>query len=455
MAEAITSYIHLSISVAARGIKVQTVDTPLLLAYHTKWGDYVREYTSLAGMVADGFAVTDPVYYMAKALLSQDRKVSSFKVGRRATAFTAAYVLTITADSGTITCSITKDGTTRTYTQTGGGGGIPAEATAMALQMNNDASGWGSGGSGELTIAANANDVELDAVSPANDGEIWYFDDLAQMTFDDATADPGLAADLTALRAEDDDWYAVSLDSCSDAEGAGLAAALSSEEKIVLVGCQNFDCESGSGLASTMSTAAYTNAAMVYSKHSMAEYPACAALGYSLPWPPGAIDWMFKSYVGVTASDLSASAISALKGEYANMYVQVVRDAGIFQEAVFADGSYIDIKHLKDYLTFRIREAIWNLLRQSPKVPYTDKGAEAAGAEILKVLKSTANNAAAAGGDALVLTDSEGRSTFDFDYTPADSQLAADKANRIFRGLTWRAQLSQGIRQFYITGELV
>jgi hypothetical protein len=392
---------------------------------------------------------------MARALLSQDRKVGQFKVGRRDSAYTHASALTITADTGTIAVTISKAGVSRTYTQTGGGGGIPAEATALAAAINADASGWGTSGDGTLTVAAAVNDVTIDAVSPANDGVLWYYSDLSNIDYDDETPDPGLAADLLALRAEDDDWYAVTLDSCSGAEGAGLAAALSTDEKLVLVACQDSDCAAGSGLVGTFESQAYARAGAIYKLGPMSEYVACAALGYSLPYPPGSLDWMFKTYQGITADDHTANTISTLKAAYGNMYVQVVRDSGIFQEAVVGSGAYIDIVHLKDYLTFRIREAAWNLLRSGPKIPYTDKGARAMGGAIENVLKSAQRNAINAGGDALVLVDDEGRNTFQFDFTPAAEQETADRNARIFRGLTWQATLASSIRQVFITGELV
>lgn len=455
MAEKITSYVHVTVTAAARGIRQQVVDVPLLMTYHTKWADRVREYNSLGGLVSDGFSVYDPTYLMAQALLSQDRKVSSFKVGRRALAPDHHVELTVTgwASGTTVAVSITNGGVTRTYSQTAGGVSATAEAAALAILINADTEGWGTSGDASFTCTDALGVVTINSDTT---GKLWFYDDMAQISLEDVTTDPGVATDLAAIRAEDDDWYAVLLDSSSALEGDALATACAALEKFVLAANQDTQCEAGAaGLGVTMATAAYTRAGCVYSPHSMGEYPACASLGQFLPWPPGSIDAMFKTYVGVTAADLSATAISALKADYMNHYVQVVRDAGIFQEGVVSSGQYFDVVYLKDYLTFRIREAIWDLLRKSPKIPYTDKGAKAAGAAILSVIKSAARNAKAAGGEALTLTDDEGRSTFSFDFIPAADQAPADISNRIFRGLTWRAELSSSIRQFYITGELV
>jgi uncharacterized protein DUF3383 len=70
--------------------------TPLLLAYHAKYVDRVRSYTSLQGMVDDGFLTTDAAYKMALAVLSQNPHPPTFKVGRRAAAPTQVVRLTPT-----------------------------------------------------------------------------------------------------------------------------------------------------------------------------------------------------------------------------------------------------------------------------------------------------------------------------------------------------------------------
>lgn len=451
----ISSYIHVTVSAAARGIRQATAEIPLLMAYHTKNTDRVREYRQLSDLTADGFAVTDPVYLMANALLSQDRRVPSFKVGRRGLAPDHKVTLTVTGYAAASTVAVTiSDGVkTRIYSQTAGGVTEDAEATALAALINADTDGWGTSGGAQFVCTAALHVVTIDS---STSGKLWFYDDFAQISFEDTTTDPGVATDLTAIRAADDDWYGLALDSTGALEGAALAAATASLEKLVFLATQDTKNEAGTaGLGVTLKTAAYSNASAEYSQHSMAEYPACASMGYQLAWPPGAIDPALKTHVGITPSDLSATVISALQADYVNHYVTVVRDSGVYQDGVAANGDYLDVVHLEHYLTFRIREALWDLLRKSPKIPYTDKGAKAALASILSVIKAAARNAKAAGGEALVLVDDEGRSTFSGDFTPAASQDPADKANRVFRGLTWRCELASSIRHIYVTGALV
>ena len=453
MAANISDRIVVSVSVASRGVAAQSVDLPLLLGYHTVFPEYTRTYRTPSAMIADGFSAYDPLVLMANALCSQQpQSVERFKVGRRATAFTHEVNLTIIADTGTISVTVTKGGVSRTYTQTGGGGGIPAEATALALAMNNDADGWGSSGDASAVITAATNDVNIVA-NTGHDGELWFYDDFSQITIDDDTADPGLAADLTALRAEDDDWYAVTLDSCSGAEGEGLEVALAAAEKLVLVGSQDSDVPTSAtdDVASEFLADNNSRAGVEYSPHSMAEYPACAVLGKCLAYPVGSASWDMKSLVGVTAADLSATQMGYLDDKACNYYVSYVRDGGIHQHGTVAssDVGYLEIRQLLDYLVFRIRETVFNILLNSPKLPYTDATCIQIKGAILQVLKAVERN----GG--VMLTDEDGNSVFNFSYTPVSEQLEADQLDGILRGIEWSCPLIRGIRKVYITGQLV
>lgn len=75
--------------------------TPLLLGYFPTsiFPERVRTYTSLSGMVDDGFKTTDPLYIAASDLLAQNPSPPSFKVARRALAPTLTVDLTPSADS--------------------------------------------------------------------------------------------------------------------------------------------------------------------------------------------------------------------------------------------------------------------------------------------------------------------------------------------------------------------
>lgn len=80
----ISDVANISISVSAVGPTQLGFGEPLVAAYHTHYGDVVREYSSLAGMRADGFTVTEPAYKAAANLAAQQPAPPFWKIGRRA-----------------------------------------------------------------------------------------------------------------------------------------------------------------------------------------------------------------------------------------------------------------------------------------------------------------------------------------------------------------------------------
>lgn len=102
--------------------------TPMLMSYFptSVFPDRVRSYTSLAGMVSDGFLVTDPAYLMATALKAQNPSVTTWKVGRRALPSTHTIRVTPTVTTEGEVLSLTVNGTTVSYT-------IPAAASVASI----------------------------------------------------------------------------------------------------------------------------------------------------------------------------------------------------------------------------------------------------------------------------------------------------------------------------------
>jgi hypothetical protein len=111
--------VNVQISATSAGPARQSFGTPLVVAYHTRWGasaDRVRRYTSIAGMVSDGFIASDPAYKMAQAMFSQVPRVRAVKVGRRVQTFTQVVEITPSAPSAGEEYSLSVNGATALYT---------------------------------------------------------------------------------------------------------------------------------------------------------------------------------------------------------------------------------------------------------------------------------------------------------------------------------------------------
>lgn len=456
MGAPITDYVNLSISVATRGVSQASLETPLLMGYHTEWTDRrVREYTSLAGLEAAGFTSADPIHKMATALLGQDKRVERFKVGRRANAPVQAIDVTMLSDSVSNTVSITLryGGQEETYSQVGLGTGLPAMATALAAKIVAGVFGVAT----YITAAGVGDDVQIRQGAGPVAGQIFYFDDLAFCSLEDVTADPGIAADLTAIRAEDDDWYFLLLDSNSEAEIEALDSvieAISPDFKMMVVQTQDYSVpqDTAGHIGETLHDASLQRTALYYTPFSLDEYPACAAVGERAPYKPGQNTWMFKLLRGVTAiqGQLDSTQLAALKANDVNHFIYSA-GRGDTRFGTMADGSFIDDRHLLDYLSFRIPEEIMSAFRNPlKKIPYTDKAPKIIRRLILKVLKTAET------WGALQLVDPDtGASTFSFSSTiAAGDQASADILDRIFRGIEWSVLRTGSVHKFYITGTL-
>lgn len=419
----IEDVVSITVSTASRSVKRASFGVPILIAHHDLYADRARRYTKLSELVDDGWAETDPLYYMAQELLSQENRPEEFVVGRRANGpiqDTDHTVLTA-VEGEVITVTISKDGTDRSYSRTvPAASDTTAEATALAALINADASGWGSGGSADFTCTSAFAVVNI---LSGTAGYLWSYDGIANLDYDDDTADPGLAADITAIRAADDDWYVALLDSAGGAENAALATALASEKKLVGLATQDSDViQSGSSdIASTLMTASRDRAFLIHSKHGMAQYPQCAWAGRCLPLDPGSLTWAYKDLAGVTFSSYTTSELTYLKNKNCNRYIEM---AGGYDthEGYCADGTWIDRTRLTDWMVARIQEELLLTLRNNAKLGYNDaQGTEASRQACFRVYKQGARR----GGFEL--------SAFAFTAIKASEQADQDKLDRIMR----------------------
>jgi hypothetical protein len=113
------------------------------------------------------------------------------------------------------------------------------------------------------------------------------------LAIDDRTADPGLAADLTAVRAEDDDWYALLLDSNSRAEILAAAAIVESLDPRKLLVAQSSDagCLDPDSITDVMYGAADLDRyrTVVLYHPTVGAGAAAAYVGNALAFDPGTI----------------------------------------------------------------------------------------------------------------------------------------------------------------------
>jgi hypothetical protein len=415
--------------------------TALIASYHTNFAARTKLYqatTGLTDLVADGFSASSPTYLAAAALLAQNPQVPTFKVGRRALAFTQIWdvIVKTATDDATYTVTVNgKDasftaGTATTLTLISAGLKLAIDALGEAVTVVDDLAGT-------LTITADVvGAYHTIAVSDDVNGR--------QMWTENKTADPGIATDLAAIQAEDDDWYGLLLDSNGPAEV--LAAAAWTETVVKLFGATVADTEILDPVVTTdvMSVAQAAAYARTYLSYSDKEHGFLAAgqMGDRFPADPGSSTWHLKTINGVTVSPLTAAEQAAIDDKSGNYYVAKA-GRNVVINGWTPSGEFIDITRGVDWLRVRIQEDVFVTLAAAEKIPYTDDGAAVIEGAILSRLR-----------DAIV-KDVLAASPEPTVTTPAVAdQNPTDRSNRYFPGIAFGGTLAGAIHTLKIDGFL-
>ncbi len=411
--------------------------TPLAAGFHTVFANRVRAYASGAEMVTDGFLATDPLVRLANKVFSQNPKVTSIKIGRRASAPIQKlnFIPTDITVGLDYTMAFTRmDGTTETATYKV----VTADTVALIIDGLITAIGALSGGL-DMTPTDNVTDFDLLADVA---GDLFNVVVNKEMDIKDTTVDPGLAADLAAIRAEDADWFGLLLDSNSEAEC--LAAAVFAEPLEVMFGCNSYDTEILDAvvvddLFSDLKAAGHARTFPIWSG-SVLSYAAAAWMGDRFPADPGTSTWAFKQLASVTVDTLSSAQQAAVEGKNGNHY-NTVAGVNITFDGKVSAGEFIDIVRFISFLRARLQENVFALLVNLPKVPFTDPSVDLFKGEIGATIRRNEPDAIVPG--TTVVT------------APLVADISTtDRVNRLLPDVKFDSQLAGAIHALKIDGVL-
>jgi hypothetical protein len=259
---------------------------------------------------------------------------------------------------------------------------------------------------------------------------------------EDKTADPGLAADLTAIQLEDDDWYLLGLDSQGALEITAAATWIEATRKIfaATTGDSIVPTSSTADIASTLYGASRARTYVVYDIHPQ-DRAAEAWAGVVLVFDPGSATWKFKTASGVTPLQLTATQIGHLKAKKCNYCVRI-GGVAIFTEGYTAVGEFIDIIQGVDWFRARLQERVYSLLVNLKKLPFTTGGIAAIESEVWAQI--------AAGVRVGFFADGTGSVT----VPDVATVSSIDKIARYLPDVKFSAQLAGAIHSVKITGTI-
>lgn len=403
------------------------------------WGpNRVREFTTLKEMTDAGFLVTDPAYLMASKLKAQNPSPRRWKIARRVLQTTSVVKLTVLPGvvQGDI-YSVTFGNGTVTYTAAASP--TPTTVATALAALIAAPTGWTAGtAAGVITLTAAAG--ALPAVQD------W----TSNLSFEDASTDPGIATDLVAAVSQDPDWYGLSLDSGSKAENLAAAAWTESNKKLFVAETSDTavtDQAITNDVASAVKTGNYFRTAVLYSHKNPRLYAGVAWIGNRFPYDPSQAPdaggtWAYKTLAGTNDSSMTGGQVSAVINKNANVYTRVAGIA-VTQYGKTGGGEWIDVIRFLDWLESEIKTRVFELLASRGKIPYTDSGIDSIKNVISAVLRDGVTAGGLAADPAPVVT------------APLASEVSpADKANRNLPNVLFSATLAGAIHTVSISGSV-
>lgn len=417
----------------------------MIAGYHTVWvgPEFTRTYNAsdgLTAMVTDGFLATDPLVKAATAYLSSNPNVSEFKIGLLQTP--PVYMSTITPVNTTEGFVYDFDiinhaGVSTNITLTVGATSSVLILTA-ALQTLIDAIAG-------ITAVDNTTTVTISTDGVGEIAAVVNTHRPADLLTENLTADAGIAADLTALAAVDDVWYGLLLSSNGGAEVLSAMSYVEARTKLFVTNASDTECLDAGVTDDVISTAqdsAYVRSVIGFSENDF-DYAGATLMGQQFPFQPGTQTWEYKTLAGVAVSDLTASELASINGKNGFTYTNV-GGANVTRNVVTPGGEFPDVTHGIDELQARIQEAVFLVLLQNGKVPFTSAGIQQIVTPIQGVLDVRVDLGFLSPDPAPLATG------------PALSSVsAADKAARNLPNVTFTATLAGAVHTVVITGKVV
>lgn len=443
----LADHIQINIQVSSVGPVAAGFGIPLILSPNASFSDRIRFYGSTLDVAADFSVTSSPEYLAAAAMFAQPVAPQQIAVGRAANKPTQTYVISIVAvrNSSPYHVQVDGEGVTSTETAATSGGSATNDSivdlivTALnaVAGKNYTAAATGSGGSHVCTVTGDA---------AGNWFSLEVLDNTA-LKISQTHTDPGVAADMDAIRLVDDSWYGIHSTYNSKAVVTALAAWTESNGKLYSPAVNETDAiTTTAGNADTLDalhTSAYARTNGWYHPSPKAMLGA-AVLGHMLPIDPGSDDWKWQTLAGVPAVKLTATHRTNLLARKANSY-QVNAGLPITWEGTCSDGTFVDIIRGRDWLQNDMSVGVYGAIYRSNaagrKVPFTDAGFAIVEAEVRGSLK----RAAAAG----IIRD---------DFVVTMPRLVdvsgANKTIRKLAGIKFSANLAGAVHDVAITGSV-
>lgn len=331
----------------------------------------IREYTSLAGMLTDGFTTGEPEYIAAQIFFSQTPTPQSIWIGRKDA--TGTSILTAVPHTGVLgTGYVVGD----LLAITGGGGSngivqvlsIGASGALATVGIVQDGTGYtagtettsaitGSGSGGEVDITV-GNEGTVQALQYCrNASNVWY-------AFYLATGSGSTAAVIEAVAA----WAETAMP---------LVTFFYDTSDVAVISSSTLD------VCSNLKALNYTRSIGMYATNQGGNFPnnvyaGAALMGVAMGLNTGLANSFFtlkfKQLVGIATEPLSTTQVVDAEGKNCNLYLSYANAYEITEQGTMAGGRFFDEILNLDVLVADIQFSLMTEFVDNPSIPQTDPG---------------------------------------------------------------------------------
>jgi hypothetical protein len=437
----ISTIVTVSISLAATRVTQAGFGTPLIIGNtHTPpWVPQIREYFNLTQVLAD-YTTSNPEYIAAAAIFGQSVSPISLKIAQQGAQ--VAEIETLVFSDNFVAGNIINaqvNGVAITPVPFNTDNATTLSDLATVLQATAAIGTAVSDGVHTITMTSATAGIPFTVTSVVVTGGVSQPTGVVTIT----TPNHGIVEDIQNIQLIDDDWYGLIITSRTVAVVDQVAAFIQTQKKIFATASNDpliITAGDTTNIAYRYRAAGYTRTMVLYNANVTTRYIDAAEIGNELARDPGTYTMNLKTLQGQTVDTLTATQYNAALGYNANVYVEI-GGVNVLRVGTVASGLFIDEIRFIDWLQARIEERIYFLLVNTPKVPYTDPGAQLIVNQIQAVLQNGVKIGGLAADPAYTVTAPK-----------VADQSPVDRADRYFPGILFTAQLASAIHHIGIQG---
>lgn len=262
-----------------------------------------------------------------------------------------------------------------------------------------------------------------------------------------ATTDPGIATDLAAIAAADNDWFGLALDSQGSAEVVAAAAWCETAKK--MFGYTTSDQAHLSTGSVTCVMYLLKNLGYLYTwgfwraKIATSDAWAVAALmGKEFPKDPGKSQFGLKTLAGQYVDTLTDAQRQAIESYNGNHYT-LLGDVGVTYDGKTASGEWMDVVRDLASLRVNLQYDFADLLISNDKIAFTDDGI----GTVVTALRARLDKSVEDG----ILADTP---RYTISAPRAAAVSTANRQARRLAGVTFNARLAGSILKIQVRGRV-